>query len=175
MIFKQELPFTVYNISIEQTWQCDVSTLNVFIYHICVGLKGLFSKRTWIIFNFRFYTVVSDNINIMKTTFLLLTRFFRITSLQVIKEKLFEFTASLCFHIFVYPCCLKAWYKSKFNSKVVFIILILSLTTVVKICLVFLQYRYALYNLTLLIPIDGTWNHFQFFIQGSVREKWNGV
>ena len=26
-------------------------------------------------------------------------------------------TASLCFHVFVYPCCLKAWYKSKFKIK----------------------------------------------------------
>ena len=38
-------------------------------------------------------TVVGDNINIMKMTFLfkflLLTSFFRITSLKVIKEKLF--------------------------------------------------------------------------------------
>ena len=57
------------------------------------------------------YTVVSVNINIMKKTFLfkclLLTSFFRITSLQVIKVKLFKLTASLSFHIFVYPCCLK--------------------------------------------------------------------
>ena len=60
----------------------------------------------------------------------MLTSFFRITSLQVFKVKLFNLTASLCFHIFVYPCCLKAWYTSKFNSKVVFIILILSPTTV---------------------------------------------
>ena len=49
-----------------------------------------------------FITVVGDNINIMKTTLLctilLLTSFFRITSLQVIKEKLFKLTASLCFH-----------------------------------------------------------------------------
>ena len=38
----------------------------------------------------------------------LLTRFFRIKSLHVIKEKLFKLTASLCFHVFVYSCCLKA-------------------------------------------------------------------
>ena len=47
-------------------------------------------------------TVVGDHINIVKTNFLskflLLASFFRITSLQVIKEKLFLMTASLCFH-----------------------------------------------------------------------------
>ena len=59
-------------------------------------------------------TGVSDSINIIKTTFLF--KFFQSTSLQVMKEKLLKLTASLCFHIFVY--------KSKFNSKVVFIILI---------------------------------------------------
>ena len=32
----------------------------------------------------------------------MLTSFFRITSLPVKKEKLFELTASLCFHVFVY-------------------------------------------------------------------------
>ena len=37
----------------------------------------------------------------------MLKSFFRITSLQVIKVKLFKLTASLCFHIFVYPCCLR--------------------------------------------------------------------
>ena len=41
------------------------------------------------------------------------------------------------FSFFVYPCCLKAWYKSKLRSKVVFIILILSPTTVWKISLMF--------------------------------------
>jgi len=29
-------------------------------------------------------------------------------------------TASLCFLVFVYPCCLKAGYKSKLKSKIVF-------------------------------------------------------
>ena len=67
-------------------------------------------------YTFLVYTMVDgDYINIMSTTFLfklkLLTSFFRITSLQVNTEKLFKFTASLCFHVFVYPCCLKAWYK----------------------------------------------------------------
>jgi len=37
------------------------------------------------------------------------------------------------FPFFVHLCCYKAWYKSKFKSKVVFIVLILLLTTVVKI------------------------------------------
>ena len=99
-----------------------------------------------------YYTVVSDNINIMKTTFFfklqLLTSFLRITSLQVIKVKLFKLTASLCFHIFVYPCCLKAWYKSKFNSKVVFIILILSLTTVCEAPWLLRHIEYFLYPVT---------------------------
>ena len=40
--------------------------------------------------------------------FLLLTSFFRITRLQVIKEKHFYLIASLCFHVFVNPCCLQA-------------------------------------------------------------------
>ena len=34
-------------------------------------------------------------------------------------------TEFLCFHDFVYPCCLKARYKAKFKSNVVFIILII--------------------------------------------------
>ena len=58
------------------------------------------------------YTVVGNNINIMKTTFLfnflVLTSFFRFTSLQVIEEKLFQITASLCYHLIVYPCSLKS-------------------------------------------------------------------
>ena len=44
--------------------------------------------------------------------FLLLTSFFRITNLQVIKEKLLNLTAPCCFHVFVYECYLKARYKS---------------------------------------------------------------
>ena len=55
---------------------------------------------------------------------LLLTRFFQITSLQIIKDKL-----SLCFYVFVNPYCIKAWYKEKLKSKVVFE-LIYSPTTV---------------------------------------------
>ena len=50
--------------------------------------------------------------------------FFRITRLKVNKKKLFELTASICFHVFVYPCCLNALYK------VVFFLLIESPTTV---------------------------------------------
>ena len=56
--------------------------------------------------------------------FWLLTIFFRFTSLQVIKEKLFQLTASYDFYVYVNPCCFKAWYKSKLKSKVVFILLI---------------------------------------------------
>jgi len=65
-------------------------------------------------------------------SFLELTSFFLITTLQAIKEKLFKLTASLWFHVYLYPCCLKAWYKSKLNSKIVFIELIYTTTTVPK-------------------------------------------
>ena len=77
------------------------------------------------------YAVVGVNINIMKTTFYLcfiVTKLF--TSLHVIKEKSFKLTVFLCFHLFVYLCCLNAWYKSKLKPKVVFIVLVLSPTTV---------------------------------------------
>ena len=53
----------------------------------------------------------------------MVTSFFRITSLQVIKEKLYLMTDSLDFYVDVYPCCLTAWYKH--NSKVVFILFLL--------------------------------------------------
>ena len=63
----------------------------------------------------------------------MLTSFFRITSLQVIKEKLFQLIASFILYVYVHLCCLTAWYKSKWKSKVVFIVLIYSPTTVVTI------------------------------------------
>ena len=51
-------------------------------------------------------------INTMKTTFrlkfLFLTNFFKITSLQVIKEKLL-ITRFALFQCYVHQCCLKAW------------------------------------------------------------------
>ena len=59
-------------------------------------------------------TMVGNYNNLKKSIF------FRITSLQEIKEKLF----SRFMHVFVYPCCLKAFNKSKLKSKVVSIILI---------------------------------------------------
>ena len=65
--------------------------------------------------------------------FWLLTSFFQFTSLQVIKEKLFYLTASLDFYVHAFPCCLSAWYKSKLESKVVFIVLKYATTTVRKI------------------------------------------
>ena len=52
---------------------------------------------------YRYNTVINDYIKTMKTTFLfkflLLTIFFRITSLQIFKEKLFQLTGSLDFYI----------------------------------------------------------------------------
>ena len=59
-------------------------------------------------------TVVGDYINTLKTTFywsFSCYKFFRIISLQAGKEKLFLLTASLCFHVYVFPCFLKAWDK----------------------------------------------------------------
>ena len=47
----------------------------------------------------------------IKTNFYLSFNFqqsFRITSLQVLTEKLFQLTASICFHVCVYSRCLKA-------------------------------------------------------------------
>ena len=74
----------------------------------------------------------------MKTTLYLsfdcLQAFFcQFTSLQVIKEKLFYLTASLDFYVHAFPCCLSARYKSKLESKVVFIVLKYATTTVRKI------------------------------------------
>ena len=39
---------------------------------------------------------------------LIVNKFFRIKTLQAIKEKLLKLTASLDFYVFVYPCCLTA-------------------------------------------------------------------
>ena len=45
---------------------------------------------------------------------------------MIVKLFYYKFTSNqrevFCF-VFVYPCCLKAWYKSKFKSKLVFIAL----------------------------------------------------
>ena len=35
-----------------------------------------------------------------------------------------------CFHLYVYPCCLRVWYKSKLKSKFVLCVLIYATTTV---------------------------------------------
>ena len=60
----------------------------------------------------------------MKTTFLfkflLLASFYRITSLQAIKDKLFLLTASLRFHVFVKHACLIE-IKIKLKSRVHYI------------------------------------------------------
>ena len=74
---------------------------------------------------------------------LIVNKLFLNYKLQVINEKIFELAFSLSFHVFGYPCCLKAWYESK--SKVVFIILLLSPTTVKKIC--FINFWVKLTNL----------------------------
>jgi len=66
--------------------------------------------------------MVGDYINTIKTFFikvLILSTFFRITSLQLNKEKLFYLTASFCFHVNVYPSCSKACYNPKLKLKVI--------------------------------------------------------
>ena len=67
--------------------------------------------------------MVGDYSNIMNTTFLfkflLLASFYRITSLQAIKNKFFLLTASLRFHAFVYPCFIEI--KIKLKSRVHYI------------------------------------------------------
>ena len=64
---------------------------------------------------------IGDNINIMKKTFLFkflfLKRFFRITSLQINKEKLIIGRFSWFPFLFMHPCFLKAWYQSKSKRK----------------------------------------------------------
>ena len=50
--------------------------------------------------------------------------FLGIASLLAIKKKYFYLTASHCFHVYVYSCFLKAWYKSRL------IVLIYATTTV---------------------------------------------
>ena len=57
--------------------------------------------------------------------------FFELQVYKQLKRIFFTWPASCCFCVFEYPCRLKAWYKLKFKSKVVFIILIKSPTTVV--------------------------------------------
>ena len=61
--------------------------------------------------------MVGSYSNIMNTTFLfkflLLASFYRITSLQAIKNKFFLLTASLRFHVFVYPCFIEVKIKLK--------------------------------------------------------------
>ena len=74
---------------------------------------------------FHSHPVVGDYTNTMKTTFLFkfgfLQAFFRTTSLLVINEK-FLSAASLCFHVYVYPCCLKT-INRKFKSEVFFVLI----------------------------------------------------
>ena len=71
--------------------------------------------------------MVGDFITMKTTSFFklrLLTSFFRITSSQVINEKLLLIDSFSWIRVYVYPCCLTAWYKSKMKSKVVFNVLI---------------------------------------------------
>ena len=57
---------------------------------------------------------------------------FQFTSLQVIKEKLFKMRVSLEFYVYMYPCYLTCMLiETKLKSKVVFIILLKSPTTVI--------------------------------------------
>ena len=70
--------------------------------------------------------MVGDKINTMKTTLLTSLNFqqaFFLVYKQVNKEKLLNASLS-CFHVYVYICCLIACRIQKFNSKVVFIVLI---------------------------------------------------
>jgi len=53
--------------------------------------------------------------------------FFKSTGKQ---RETVKYTTSLCFNVYMYPCCMKAWQQLKFKSKVMFIVLIYTTTTV---------------------------------------------
>ena len=116
-------------------------TLIICFFIKCKPLH-LIKKRTgvWSLSVFMFmnsHTMVSDYINTMKTIFFIVNKLFsnyKFTSSQRKAFKIDSFSWLLCLYV---SSCLTALYKSKFKSKVVFIVLILSPTTVV--CLLDIQ------------------------------------